>query len=200
MTAARRCPQTSPDHPSPHVPPDLPCPRTPRGAPPLQEPGANAAPEQAAAAQAVIYDPEARAWHDAETGELLADMAVWERASDVERERARARLAAVRHAEDLIAAGMKRREADAAAAAEAGTSARAVGRWRRKASRLPEGARVAALLSGKRPGRPSKVDAAMAATLESLAVVRRGKLGNYKERLTSCWSGPLGSDSFMRRF
>ena len=100
-------------------------------------------------------------------------MAAWERASDRERERARACLAAVRCAEDLIAAGMKRREADAAAAAEAGTSARAVGRWRRKASRLPEGARVVALLAGKPSGRPSKVDAAMAATLESLAF-RRG--------------------------
>ena len=174
MTSARRCPCIAPDHPSPHVPPDHPCPRIPRDAPPLQEPAsADAAAEQGAPGERAIYDPDARAWHDAETGEHLADMAAWERASDLERERARARLAAVRRAEDLIAAGMKRREADAAAAAEAGTSARAVGRWRRKASRLPEGARVAALLAAKRPGRPSKVDAAMAATLESLAF-RRG--------------------------
>ena len=174
MTAARRCPQTSPDHPFPRVPPDDPSARILRDAPPVQEPGgADAAAEQETPGARAIYDPETRAWHDTETGEHLADMAAWERASDKERERARARLAAVRRAEDLIAAGMKRREADAAAAAEVGTSARAVGRWRRKASRLPEGARVAALLPAKRPGRPSKVDAAMAATLESLAF-RRG--------------------------
>ena len=127
----------------------------------------------AALGERAVYDPDARAWHDAETGALLADEAAWERAGEDQRDKARARLAAVRRAEDLIAAGMKRREADAAAAAEAGTSARAVGRWRRKASPLPEGARVAALLSGKPSGRPSKVDAAMVATLESLAF-RRG--------------------------
>ena len=171
MTAARRCPQTAPDHPSPHVPPDPPCPCILGDASSLQEPGgADASPERGALGERAIYDPETRAYHDAETGELLADMAAWERASDKERERARARLAAVRRAEDLIAAGVKRHDADAAAAAEAGASASAVSRWRRKASRMPEGARVAALLPAKRPGRPSTVDAAMAATLESLAL------------------------------
>ena len=175
MTAVRRCPQTAPDHPSAHVPPDISCPRIPRGGPPAQEPcSASAAPEQAA--PGVVYDAEARAFYNAETGELLADMAAWERAGDKERERARARLAAVRRAEELIAAGLRRRDSDAAAAAEAGTSARAVGRWRRKASRLPEGARVAALLPARRPGRPSKVDPAMAATLESLAFTRGAHL------------------------
>lgn len=174
MTAARRCPQTAPDHPSPHVPPDPPCPRNLGDVPSLQEPGdVDASPERGAPGERAIYDPETRAYHDAETGELLADMAAWERASDKGRERARARLAAVRLAEDLIAAGLRRRDADGAAAAEAGASASAVSRWRRKASRLPKGARVAGLLPAKRPGRPSKVDAAMAATLESLAL-RRG--------------------------
>ena len=174
MTAVRRCPQTAPDHPSPHVPPDLPCPRILGDAPSLQEPSdVDASPERGALGERAIYDPETRAYHDAETGELLADMAAWERASDKERERARARLAAVRRAEDLIVAGVKRRDADGAAAAEAGVSCGSVGRWRAKASRLPEGTRVAALLPAKRPGRPSKVDPAMVATLESLAF-RRG--------------------------
>ena len=74
-----------------------------------------------------------------------------------ERERARARLAAVRHAEELRAAGRTCRKADAAAASEAGVAAPAIGRWRRKARRLPQGARVAALLDAKRTGRPPRI-------------------------------------------
>ena len=103
-------------------------------------------------------------------------MAAWERASDAERERARARLGAVRHAEELIAAGRTCRKADAAAAAEAGVAAPAVGRWRRKARRLPQGARVAALLDAKRTGRPPKIDPEMRETLESLAYERGAHL------------------------
>ena len=167
MTAARRCPQIAPDHPSPHVPPDHPTARNLRGAPPLQEPGGadeattqgSRSADTAAALgerKRAVYDPDARAFYDAETSGLLADVAAWERASDEERERARSRLAAVRHAEDLIAGGVKRREADAAAAAEAGTSARAVGRWRRKASRLPEGTASPRCSPASRPAGPPR--------------------------------------------
>ena len=125
-------------------------------------------------APGVTFDAEARVFYDAETGELLADMAAWERASDEERERARVRLAAVRHAEDLIAGGAKRGDADAAAGAEAGYSPWAVRKWRGKAAGLPEEARAAALLDARRTGRPSKLTPAMRETLEALAY-RRGE-------------------------
>ena len=148
------------------------CQRRGRAAPaaPAQEPCKAAA----APPQGVAFDAEARAFYDSETGELLADMAAWERASDEDRERARERLAAVRRAEELIAAGARRREADAAAAAGAGYSPRAVREWRGKASRLPEEARAAALLDARRAGRPSKLTPAMLETLEALAY-RRGE-------------------------
>ena len=115
-----------------------------------------------------VYDPQARAYYDAETGALLADEAAWERAGEDQRDKARARLAAVRRAEDLIARGMQRCEADATAAKEAGIASGVLGRWRRKVRGLPKGARVAALLDARRPGRPSLIDAEMQETLEAL--------------------------------
>ena len=129
--------------------------------------GGDAATEQGAPASAV-YDPQARAFYDAETGALLADEAAWERASEDQRDKARARLAAVRRAEGLIALGIPRCDADAAAAKEAGIASGVLGRWRRKVRGLPRGARVAALLDARRPGRPSLIDAEMRETLEAL--------------------------------
>ena len=43
-----------------------------------------------------------------------------------------------------------------------------VGAWRRKAAGLPAGARVAALLDGKSPGRPALIDGALREDLEAL--------------------------------
>ena len=184
MTAARRCRQIAPDHPSAHVPPgrasapvpgDHPSAHAPRDddAMPAQGPGgSDAATEQGAPASAV-YDPQARAFYDAETGALLADEAAWERASEDQRDKARARLAAVRRAEDLIALGIPRREADAAAAKEAGIASGVLGRWRRKVRGLPRGARVAALLDARRPGRPSKIDAENGALVTVRSAMRR---------------------------
>ena len=194
MTSARRCPCIAPDHHSAHGPPDhalalvpgdhpsATVPSNDHTAPSYGPSGTDGAstqePRSADAATALsereraVYDPEARVFYDVETGKVLADMAAWERASD--RERARVRFAAVRHAEELIAGGAKRGDADAAAAAEAGASPRAVREWRGKAARLPEEARAAALLDSKRTGRPSKLTPAMLETLEALAY-RRGE-------------------------
>ena len=139
----------------------------------MQGPGSgDAATEQGAPASAV-YDPQARAFYDAETGALLADEAAWERASEDQRDKARNRLAAVRRAEDLIALGIPRREADAAAAKEAGIASGVLGRWRRKVRGLPRGARVAALLDARRPGRPSKIDAENGALVTVRSAMRR---------------------------
>ncbi len=99
---------------------------------------------------------------------LLADVAAWELASEDQRAKARGRLAAVRRAEDLIALGVPRCKADAVAAKEAGIARGVLGRWRRKVRGLPRGARAAALLDARRPGRPSLVDAEMRETLEAL--------------------------------
>ena len=101
-------------------------------------------------------------------GALLADEAAWERASEDQRDRARARLAAVRRAEELIARSIPRRKTDAVAPKEAGIARGVLGRWRRKVRGLPRGARVAALLDARRPGRPSLIDAKMRETLEAL--------------------------------
>ena len=84
-----------------------------------------------------VYDPLARAFYDAETGALLADLAAWERASEDQREKARTRLAAVRRAQELIARGVPRRKADDIAAKEAGIARGVLGRWRRKVRGLP---------------------------------------------------------------
>ena len=92
----------------------------------------------------------------------------WECAADGDRERARARLAAVRRAEKLIAIGIPRAAADATAAAEAGATARAVGDWRRKVKGLSQGARVAALLDRKPTGRPPKIAGEVREILEAL--------------------------------
>ena len=179
MTEARRCPRIAPDHPSAHEPPEHPSAPVPGDHPsarnpqdddavPLQGPvGSDATAEHGVPAIAV-YDPEARTFHDARTGVLLADEAAWERAGEDQRDRARARLAAVRRAEELIALGTPRCDADAAAAAEAGIASGVLGRWRRKVRGLPRGARVAALLDARRPGRPSLIDAGMRETLEAL--------------------------------
>ena len=92
----------------------------------------------------------------------------WQRAGEGDQARARARLAAVRRAEDLIALGIPRLDADAMAATEQGATAAAVGAWRRKVKGLPEGGRVAALLDGKSPGGPSTLDPATREILEAL--------------------------------
>ena len=92
----------------------------------------------------------------------------WERAGEDQRDKARTRLAAVRRAEGLIALGIPRHDADAAAAAEAGIASGVLGRWRRKVRGLPRGARVAALLDARRPGRPPIIAAELRETLEAL--------------------------------
>ncbi len=134
---------------------------------------APATPVQApcAGAAGAVHDPAARVFHDPGTGEVLADGAAWDRAADEDRDRARARLAAVRRSDDLHAAGMPRAKADGIAASEAGVSASAAASWRRRVRGLPEGGRVVALLDGERTGRPSPIDgdAAWRGTLEALA-------------------------------
>ena len=92
----------------------------------------------------------------------------WERAADGDKARARERLAAVRHAEKLIAIGIPRAAADATAAAQAGATARAVGDWRRKVNGLPQGTRVHALLDRKPTGRPPKIAGEVREILEAL--------------------------------
>ncbi len=94
----------------------------------------------------------------------------WAQASEDERDVARARLAAVRHADDLAAAGMRRMAADAAAAGAAGVSASALGAWRRRARRAPEATCVAALLDARRTGRPHSIGSWPAAR-EALAAL-----------------------------
>ena len=75
-----------------------------------------------------VYDPQARSFHDAEAGALLANEAAWERASEDQRAKARARLAAVRRAEELIALGIPHCEADPAAAKETAIDRGVLGR------------------------------------------------------------------------
>ena len=75
----------------------------------------------------------------------------WERATDVQRTRALARLRAVERSDACAGAGRSRAEADAIAAVETGVSASAVGAWRRRVEGMPAGARAAALLDT--PGR-----------------------------------------------
>ena len=130
------------------------------------------------APQGAVFDPQARAFHDPETGHVLADLAAWDGARERERERARVRLAIARHAEDLIAAGLSRLDADEAAGTAAGVKPSAVGVWRRKIAPLPEGARVAALLEGRRSGRPRRIEAQMMGELEAL-------VATFGEHLTS---------------
>ena len=119
---------------------------------------------------AAVHDLQARIYYHPKTGEVLADAAAWERASEGDKARARERLAAVQQAEDLIALGIPRLDADRTAAAEAGAKPGAVGAWRRKLKGLPEGARVAALLDGKAPGAPSTLDPVASEILEALAL------------------------------
>ena len=120
--------------------------------------------------QSPVHDAAGRVFYDAGSGEVLADANAWDRASEAARNRARARLAAVRHAEDLIATGVPRRVADRTAAAEAGVSAVAVGKWRYRVRGLPEGARVAALLGTTRGGRRSTMEPRACEILEALAL------------------------------
>ena len=48
-------------------------------------------------ASGAAHDPEARVYHDPETGEVRADLSAWEHATEAQKEQARARLAAVRN-------------------------------------------------------------------------------------------------------
>ena len=119
---------------------------------PVQGPGnADATPD--------LRDVEsARVSHDA-----------WQRATEAQRAQAAHRLDAVRHAEELVAIGIPRLDADRTAAAEAGVAAAAVGAWRRKVKGLPKGGRIGALLDAPRTGRPPKIEGAMREDLEALA-------------------------------
>ena len=94
--------------------------------------------------------------------------AAWAQATEAERDRARARLAAVQHAEELAAAGMRRLEADRIAAGKIGVSASAVGAWRYAAGRVSEAIRVSALLERPRTGRPPTIGRWEAEELEAL--------------------------------
>ncbi len=151
MIQARRCPRIAPGHPSDRVPPDhvfapvpgdCPSARIPRDddAAPLQGPsGTDAASAQGSGGddagavlgerERAVYNPRARVFYDASTGALLADEVRLERASEVQRDKACARLASVRRAEGMIALGIPRRDVDAAAAKEAGIASGALGRW-----------------------------------------------------------------------
>ena len=91
------------------------------------------------------------------TGDAWAES--WAGASEDERGRARARLAAVRRSDELAGEECSRADADACAAEEAGVSAKSVAAWRLRVKGLPPGARVAALLDGARTGRPSTIGA-----------------------------------------
>ena len=129
---------------------------------------------------AAVHDPHnaaETAGHDPETGEVRADCdsarlrrddSAWERAAEDDKERARQRLAAVRRAEALIAIGIPRTDATRTAAAEAGVTPGALGRWRSRVKGLSEGARVAALLDRKSPGRPPKIAGEVREILEAL--------------------------------
>ena len=121
-----------------------------------------------ASPKGATHDPRAGVLYDPETGEVRADAGAWGRATDAQKDQARARLAAVRQAEDLIAIGIPSGKANRAAAAEAGVSPGAVSRWRSKVKGLPEGARVAALLDGKHTGRPPKIAGEVREILEAL--------------------------------
>ena len=128
----------------------------------------------ARAMQAADPAPESAGATASPTADLTADLtAAWARAAEADRDKARARLAAVRHSDELAAMGLSRTAADKAAAAAydsgAGVSTVSLGAWRRKVRGLPESARVAALLDAPRAGRPSQIDAAMAETLAALA-------------------------------
>ena len=93
----------------------------------------------------------------------------WALATEAQRDRARAKLQAVHHAEELAAGGMRLMEADALAAREACVSASTLGDWRREAARAPETLRVAALLDRPRTGRPSTIGIWEREELEALA-------------------------------
>ena len=150
----------------------------PRDYAPSEQSAQDARGTDATPAQGAVFDPHARAFHDRETGEIVSDLAAWDRATEREREQARVRLAIARHAEDLIAAGLSRLDADEAAGTAAGVKPSAVGVWRRKIAPLPEGARVAALLDRKSPGRPRRIEAQMMGELEAL-------VATFGEHLTS---------------
>ncbi len=125
----------------------------------------------------------------------------WGRASEAERDQARARLATVRRAEELVAIGFSRLEADRAAASEAGVSAASVGAWRRKVRDLPEGARVPALLDAPRSGRPSRIDGELRGTLEALAFHNgRHLTAEHAHRTLIARHGSAPSVSTVRRW
>lgn len=125
----------------------------------------------------------------------------WGRASEAERDQARARLATVRRAEKLVAIGFSRLEADRAAASEAGVSAASVGAWRRKVRDLPEGARVPALLDAPRSGRPSRIDGELRGTLEALAFHNgRHLTAEHAHRTLIARHGRAPSVSTVRRW
>ena len=102
--------------------------------------------------------------------DTATDVAAWQRASEDDRERARARLRVVRRAEALVADGCGQGEANATAATEAGVSVSSVAGWRRRVRGLSPETRVRALLEGARSGRPSIVagNVAWQETLEAL--------------------------------
>ena len=89
-------------------------------------------------------------------------------AREAQRDQAIARLAAVRRSDALHAAGCSCADADALAAAEAGTSTKSVRRWRAKVRGLAPGNRLAALIDRKPTGRPSSIDGELREELEAL--------------------------------
>ncbi|WP_420585813.1 DDE-type integrase/transposase/recombinase [Ruegeria sp.] len=90
-------------------------------------------------------------------------------APEAARATARARLAAVRAAEQLIAGGLPVAEADRLAALEADVSPVSLAKWRRRVSGCPRGHRVHLLLERPRTGRPGRLTPAHEAELEALA-------------------------------
>ena len=135
----------------------------------LRKPDAAAVHDPHNAAETAGHDPEAgEVRADCDSARLRRDDSAWERATEGDKERARQRLAAVRRAEALIAIGIPRTEATRTAAAEAGVTPGALGRWRSRVKGLPEGARVHALLDRKSPGRPPKIAGEVREILEAL--------------------------------
>ena len=80
----------------------------------------------------------------------------WDRATDAQRERARARLEACERSDELRRDGLARADADVVAAQQSGFAVRNIQRWRARIRELAPGARLVALLDAPRSGRPRK--------------------------------------------
>lgn len=106
----------------------------------------------------------------------------WARSTEAERHQALGRLANVRRAQELAAAAQSCLRGDAAAAAEAGVSARTVGAWRYRCRHAPEWMAAAALLDRKRTGRPPSIGPAGQEVLRDLLLKHGRRLTARRAR------------------